>query len=983
MKLIKQLTWTDYLKKENDVELDPRVVLWGDSRWESTIEQFEQCRIFGLDVETYGAKEYSALYFREAYIRLISLSLSEDLCLILDLGGWQDSREERLARYKNILKLFGRKLFDRSCIKLGVNLKFDIVMLQAHFGFRTRQVRDLMITSQVLWAGLGVEKAKAGEARSERCKISHGMKGVAERLDLGHLIDKSEQTSDWGWELTNAQFNYSGSDSLILHPMYDRIKPLVISQGIIYSAMAENDCVPVFAEMEYYGCPVDLEYTERIKQEYLEAQEECLKPFFSTFPDINWLSNDQVLQAFNEKWPHLNLESVGAEIIGNLNLPEANALILARSMNTSINYLDGVLRKAFKYKEEELVSVRTFYRQIAPSGSGRSSCNGKLSRKAESEVGVQLQNPPAKPPLDTLTNVLDIFRVPDGYAFGVFDLSAAHARIAAQLSQDKMLLDIYNQDFDGHSILAADISKFAWEEFFRLDPLGQEVPQTLQDLVTEQEFKYWEPDDIRSRKKKGYARKLRDLSKTGLYSCVPTTTQCLTREGWKYHNEVEVGTEILAYDINKKLNVWTPILEKFYYEDAPVIEWRVGKHKVFKSTPNHRWFGKKRVRTKTKCETSFKYYQDIWFTTETKNTECIILNAALAEPGPGIFLKDYVSEHTQDSEWIKLVLEMNEQERWLFFSANIATDGCQIRDRIDANYIRAFNFTQDVTKQPGLFEAMHLCGYLLGFNVNLLKSNPSNNTKCRVLRFDPRITTTCQKPQMKETHLENQPVWCVRTGLDTWVVKEENYITITGNSLNGSTAGRFFIAALGAGFDWFTLEIAKKTIDKFSEYYSGLVKFIRTNNKQVNSTAFFFNHLKDINGHPLDGEWGMNRTLTGRTIYFKKYPCRAEWKKGQLEVSYTDNVSSNWLMAEADIMKRWGADCLEQFDLHPEWQAKIVVNKHDQLNFTCIESYSKIVAVSIYSCLEKVMSKWLTSLPFDEEGFTPENAFKKSEYEAK
>lgn len=979
MKVIKQLTWTDYIKKTNDVALDNRIVLWGDSRWDATVEQFKNSKIFGIDVETYGPNEYSGLYFREAYIRLISISLSENLCLVLDLGGWQDNREERLERYKFILSILKDKLEDYHCIKLGVNLKFDIVMILASFGFKTRQVRDLMITSQVVWAGVGVEKAKTGESRSERCKISHGMKGIAGRLGLGDLVDKEEQTSDWGWELTNSQINYSGQDSLILFPMYERIRPLVVSLGVVYSVMAENSCVPVFAEMEYYGCPVDLALTKEYKNTYIAAQQEALQPFLSTFPEVNWLSNDQVLEAFNDKWPELNLSSVGAEVLANLNLPEAEALILARSMNTSINYLDGVLRKAFKSNEDELMSVRTFYRQIAPSGSGRSSCNGKLTRSSDSDVGVQLQNPPAKPPLACLPNVLDIFRVPEGYGFGVFDLSAAHARIAAQLSQDKMLLDIYNQDFDGHSILASDISKFALEEYVSLTENQRFIPVSLQNLIEEQGFNYWTPDDIKTRKKIGYAKKLRDLAKTGIYSCVPMTTQCLTKKGWKNYDEVDVGTEILAYDTTKGLNVWTPILEKFYYEDAPVVEWRVGKYKVFKSTPNHRWFGKRRVRRKTGCKTSFKYYKDTWFTTETKSTECIILNTALAESGPGANLNKVICKYTQDSEWVDLVLKMTQEERWLFFSANIATDGHTKKDNKSGAITQSYCFSQSISKQPGLFHAMELCGYLLGFNVNPF----GLDRDCQSLRFGPRPTTTCQTPQMKEVILPNQPVWCVRTALDTWVVKEENYITITGNSLNGSTAGRFLQAALGAGFDWFTLEIAKKVIDKFSEYYSGLVGFIRRNNKEVNSTSFSFESFKDYNGQPISGEWGLNRTLTGRIIYFKKYPCRADWKQGEFEVSYTDNVSSNWLMAEADIMKRWGADCLKVFDDNPQWRARIVVNKHDQWNYTCLESYALEVSRAIYDCLEKVMSTWITSLPFDEGGFNPENAFKKSEYEAK
>ena len=993
MKLIKQLTFKDLERKTNDVELDPRVILWGDTRWDSFLEDFKKTNIFAFDFETYGAGPNDALYFRNQIPRLLSIALSEKTVAILDFGGWKDNREERLERYGPILKILEEKLKDLSCIKLGINLKFDIICAMAHFGFKTRQVRDLMITSQVIWAGVGVEKAKAGENRAERCKISHGMKGLAERLGVLDLpefpLDKSEQTSDWGWDLTNSQLNYSGMDSLILFPMYSRIKPYIREAKCIYSIMAENDAVPVFAEMEYYGVPVDVNEAERQLEVYKQAQLEEIKPYLESFPDSNWLSNPQVLENLNEKYPELNLTSVGAEVLATIGVPETEALIKARSMNTSINYLSTLIENSFQYKEDEFHSVRTFYRQIAPSGTGRSSCNSKIGRNSgKLDVGIQLQNPPAKPPRKDLPNIASCFAAPEGYSYAVFDLSAAHARIATQLSKAELLCKIYNEDFDGHSIFAAFIAEQAWLEKERLDKLDLPIPETLAEVCRLQEEtssnqKYWDEDNIKTFKKiHKLAKSFRDLAKTCLYSCVPLETQCLTREGWKYHNEVEVGTEILAYNPETEKNEWTPILEKFFYQKAPVEEWRVGQNKFFASTPNHRWYGKRRVRGKT--STSYTYYRNHWFTTDTVTSEDIILNVAKAESSRGIEVRDFIHKHFEDDKWVQLVLNMTESERWLFFSANIATDGHVVKNDRTGNYIKSVVFSQEYTKQPGLYEAMKLCGYLLGYGV--LESQTSSKAKSGTLytcRFNIRPTTTCQKPQFKQRQLKPQPVWCVSTKFGTWVTQYKRYATITGNSLNGSTAGRFHLAALGQGFDWFTIDIAKNCIGYFGELYPELVKFIRDNNKQVNSTDYDFSSFLTFDGKPLEGSWGQNRTLTGRIVYFKKYPCRAEWKKGQYEVSYTDNISSNWLMAEADIMKRWGADCLLGFDLHPEWDAKIVVNRHDEWNFTCKTPYVKEVASFIYSTLEKVMGTWITCIPIDEAGLDPTKCFARTAYEAK
>jgi DNA polymerase I-like protein with 3'-5' exonuclease and polymerase domains len=786
MKVLKQLTFIDLLQKKNDVELDPRIILWGDSRWDSFVESLKTTSILGFDFETYGAKENEALYFRTLIPRLLSISLNESTVAVLDFGGWQDNRKERLDRYSEILRIFGEKLADYKCIKLGVNLKFDIIIALAHFGFHTRQVRDLMITSQVVWAGLGVEKAKAGEDRSGRCKISHGMKGIVERLEVSDLpefpLDKSSQKSDWGWSLTNTQINYSGMDSLILFPMYDRIKPHIVESGAMYSIMAENNCVPVFAEMEYYGVPVNLEEANRQLLLYKDAQSEELHPYLESFPESNWSSNPQVLEALNNKYPHLNLQSVGAEVLSSINLPETEALIKARSINTSINYIESIINNSFQYKEDEFISIRTFYNQIAPSGTGRSSCKSKIGRgNAVLEVGIQLQNPPAKLPRKDLPNIARIFAVPEDYVYGVFDLSAAHARIATELSQSEMLLKIYREDYDGHSILAAFIADQGYKEYLRLEKEGIKPTKVLKEYFEAQEEKAWKEEDIRKYKK--YPSKLHSFVVNRFFSC--------TKEEFQVNVYEKNSEEESSWKFLRNLDI---------------------------------------ANFSHMTQEEFKYY---------------------------VYLKSLAGK------------------------------------------------TRDLSK-TGLY-----------------------------------------------------------------------------SSLNGSTASRFKEAALSQGFDWFTDAIAKASIGYFGVLYPELVGFTRSNNREVNLTNFTFHHFKTSDGKPLDGSWAKNSTLTGRLVYFKKYPCQAEWKKGKYEVSYTDNISSNWLMAEADIMKQWGADCLLLFDLHPEWDAKIVVNRHDQWDFTCLKIHKEACATGIYDCLKTVMTQFIKSIPIDEEGFNPVECFKQNAYEAK
>lgn len=113
----------------------------------------------------------------------------------------------------------------------------------------------------------------------------------------------------------------------------------------------------------------------------------------------------------------------------------------------------------------------------------------------------------------------------------------------------------------------------------------------------------------------------RDTAKTCLYACVPMDTQALTKSGWKHYDELNVGDMVLTYNVQKHVKEWQPVLEKVYYEDAPVIEMRTSKGFSVLSTPNHRWFTKKR-------RGGGRYYEEMVATTDEITSEHLIIKNA-------------------------------------------------------------------------------------------------------------------------------------------------------------------------------------------------------------------------------------------------------------------------------------------------------------------------------------------------------------------
>jgi 3'-5' exonuclease len=500
------------------VELDPNIVLIGDPRWESCFQEFRDCSIFACDLETGGVGKNDALFYKDGFIRLIQVGLPSGKVLICDLGGFncldKESRKEMYGAFLSVLK---EKLWCDKTIVLGVNFKFDYVFLMYHFGFRTRNVRDLMLTSQVLHAGVGVLSVKGDVDRKDRCQISHGLKGIAQRF--GEEVDKTEQVSNWAWDLTNSQLNYAAKDTSVLFSIYEKMKVEIAKTKCKFSCYYENQALPIFAEIEYYGVPVDIEKAKNLKKQYEDKIIEVLKPYREVFRDVNYSSNKDFLEALKTQYPDKYIESTGVDVLGELDLPETNAVLKARTLETSLVFLDGVLNYSWVNKPGELMSIRGMYRQMTLSGTGRGSCTDKINRVKQ---GMSLQVTPGPVDGSGLPGVRSVISAPPGYKLAVCDLSAAHARIAAELSQSKLLLEIYRYDFDGHAKLASFLCKLAYEEYNRLISSGvtkKSIPDSLLRIMQATEESFWSSEDIKRLKKTNeVAKTFRDIGKTTLYS---------------------------------------------------------------------------------------------------------------------------------------------------------------------------------------------------------------------------------------------------------------------------------------------------------------------------------------------------------------------------------------------------------------------------------------------------------------------------------
>lgn len=471
------------------VALNPEVVLRTDPRFKSCIEELKTAPFFGLDTEYYGpwtSKKDINPYF--ATIRLIQVGLPSGRAIVCDFGGIADNRNLIIDQCSEFLRVLAEALYTRAQKVIGIALKGDYVALARNFGMSIRSVRDLMLISQIIWAGIGTRSQGKGKGKAKG--LSHTLLAIAKRC--GFNISKQEQASDWSGPLSNSQYNYAATDGLLPIKLFQILGERVKREGLINSVMAECDALPAFAECELNGMPVDLADLNKAIELWTSAYHKVIAPWKETFPGTSCDSPIKVAVALSKALdlregdrlytlslpgkngrrkihPKVNDETlVKYDSENPLNQGETvsprrkqictavHALLEGRSIATQLKYLLNI-KKHFLNGY-----VRSKYFQIAGGIdlSGEDKAGKGMGRSSSTKPN--LQNSPGLQPAHKkmgLPAARKSFKPKPGRSLIVADLSQAHARIGTQASKDKLLIESYHKGLDVHCITASRLAK--------------------------------------------------------------------------------------------------------------------------------------------------------------------------------------------------------------------------------------------------------------------------------------------------------------------------------------------------------------------------------------------------------------------------------------------------------------------------------------------------------------------------------------------
>lgn len=248
--------------------------------------------------------------------------------------------------------------------------------------------------------------------------------------------------------------------------------------------------------------------------------------------------------------------------------------------------------------------------------------------------------------------------------------------------------------------------------------------------------------------------------KFDVYPCVTMDSLAITRNGPESYHNLVIGDEILSYNIQNDELEWKPILNLHHFDDAPIVE--MGKATGFKikCTPNHKWVVK-----------SGSDYQNTGLV-ETKdiNKHMQLVCCSELNNSSDLILENW----SKKNSWTEKVLSMSKEQREIFLASAIVYDGHDqgISTKIENRH--TFGFSQ---KNEDHFYAAILAASLNGYHVSFSDKYPEMKA-ATIIRN--KKTHNTQNLIIEDAGTEE--VWCPETENNTWVMIQNGFVTITGNS---------------------------------------------------------------------------------------------------------------------------------------------------------------------------------------------------------
>lgn len=566
------------------------------------------------------------------------------------------------------------------------------------------------------------------------------------------------------------------------------------------------------ARMERAGLRFDMDAANELEAELRATVRELDAYLCKTLCVTNPGSTRQLAKAlFSEPPAGLGLTPPYKTASGAAKVDEKTLDVLLRSKDVNDD-VRRVLRSLLEYREaSKIVSTyiegpKTMVRddgKIHPSFRLVGTKSGRMSCTAPNMQNVPSRGTYAK-------RVKNLFVAAPGYYLVQFDYANLELRIAAALSGDPELKRAFVEGLDLHSETARAVSPMLWGNDFETCGMGYTLDTA--------------PDDDARDKLRAEQKRRRTICKVLNFGCVSMDTQVLTETGWKRYEDIRVGDKVLGR------TGWVRVLEKVMYDKAPVVDWQ-----GFRVTPNHRWWswrrgyeGGKRVKKwgfttletattehnfvlsqKWDCGKGVGWGPDIaelvgWLLCDGHVSRKTVRLHQSNKANPlkvqhiDALLKRIGVPHVRDVrptdivEWRFLspqsrvwrtrvnnldeltVLRMSLEERQAFVRGGLMAEGYLHGSR--------WRFAQNPGRVAEVYRlAFFLEGYFVREWGNHGAGKYAEHRSLKLSLSKPHVTGQ----RLRYEHVGTEPVWCIRTEDETFVMRRGSSMALTGNTLYG------------------------------------------------------------------------------------------------------------------------------------------------------------------------------------------------------
>lgn len=489
------LTQLSFLGMLDTSPLLPSIVMTGDRRWSDCKEELATAKHITLDLETANTKAGNGLDPDRGQIRLIQVYLpTSKLVMIYDL--FKDADSE-------FINLFLDRVANPECSIGGANLLFDLRWLKAKYNVLGCNIRDIMILSQTLWAGIKTYR--------------HSLAAIYKRL-FDQELSKEQQRSNWNEpNLSNTQLNYAATDVIATYKClvslshmfaaYDSMPSVMgnkCTNTLQEIALIECDAIGAFVEISLTGIPINIDYANKVIDRYQKAiadlfapvgkklglpysanSEKLVKAIYHEYgiwlitedpkkkgqsleDDEYDLDEDSIISVKQVKtlfaefdYPPIPINHVissGSATLFDFYITtgESDLLVLslARSLKKCLDSLISLRDSALQNGGY----ARASYRSLGGTSTGRSTSGGD---KKSTLIALNLQNLPneVSHPLIAkykLPAPRTIIQANSGKKLSIIDLSAAHSRYCAKFSNDVTLIESLSMK-DPHLLMTSKI----------------------------------------------------------------------------------------------------------------------------------------------------------------------------------------------------------------------------------------------------------------------------------------------------------------------------------------------------------------------------------------------------------------------------------------------------------------------------------------------------------------------------------------------